>query len=119
MTKTITITIIVLFILAILAYLQSQKLKAKAKECSKEARRFHEKLQQLTAPDHFFTDEELHQLKHEFAPLLKTVNKLYDSVFISRAYLDELGLNDFIDERKFVNHRQYLNNIHQQPKKDS
>ena len=119
MTKIIIITIIVLFMLAVLAYLQSQKLKSKAKECSKEAKRFHKKLQQLTAPDHFFTDEELHQLKHEFAPLLKTVNKLYDSFLISKEYLDDLGLNDFLEERKFVNHRQYLNNIHHQPKKDS
>ena len=99
-----TIIIIILALLAIIAFIvfqRSQHMKAKARECSKEAKRY-------------FTDEELHQLKREYAPLLKTVNKLYDSILISREYLDDLGLNDFLDERKLVNHRQYLNNIHNQ-----
>lgn len=115
-----TIILIILALMAIIAFIvfqRSQHLKAKARECSKEAKRFHEKLQQLTEPNHFFTDEELHQLKREFAPLLKTVNKFYDSILILREYLDDLGLNDFLDERKLVNHRQYLNNIHHQPSK--
>lgn len=104
------ITAVIAVVLAFLAFQKNRQLKTKAKECSKEAQRFHEKLQQLTAPDHFFTDEELHQLKIEFAPLLREVNKLYDSIFISREYLDNLGLYDFIEERKLLNHQQFQNN---------
>ena len=88
-------------------------MKAKAKEWAKEAKHFHERLQQLSDSTHDFTDKELHQLKREFAPLLDTVNKLYDSPLISNKYLDELGLGDFQEKRRLVNHRQYLSNTHQ------
>ena len=56
------------------------------------------------------TDEEVHKLKMKYNPLLETVNELYDSHFISNEYLDELGLGDFMEERKHLNHTQFLNN---------
>ena len=106
----IIITIAIAIILALLAFTRQLNLKARAKECAKEAKRFHERLQQLTDPSHDFTDNELHRLKKEFAPLLDEVNGLYDSILISNEYLDDLGLGDFLEERKLVNHQQYLNN---------
>ena len=85
--------VIILLILIALFYLRQQMhMKAEAKECAKEAKLFHEKL------------------KNEFAPLLKRVNKLYGSIFISNEYLDEAGLKDFLDERRLVNHKQFENN---------
>ena len=110
MIKVITIAVIITAILVFLYFTKNQKLKAKARQCAKEAQRFHEKLQQLSDPAHLFTDDELHQLKREFAPLLNTVNQLYDNPFISKEYLNKLGLRDFIDERQLVNHMQYKNN---------
>ena len=108
---TITIAIIIIAaLLALLAVNKHQQLKAKAKECAKEARRFHDKLQQLSDPSHFFTDEELRRLKKEFAPLLDDVNDLYESMYISKEFLDGLGLKDFLRERKFLNHIQSKNN---------
>ena len=112
MTLFITIAAVIL-VLALLALIGNRRMKAKAKECAKEAKRFHERLQQLSDSSHDFTDKELHQLKREFAPLLDAVNKLYDSPLISNEYLDELGLGDFLEERRLVNYRQYLNNTHQ------
>ena len=103
-------------ILALLAFMKHLKLKASARVCAKEAKRFHERLQKLSDPSHDFTDNELHRLKMEFAPLLDEVNSLYDSLFISNKYLDELGLGDFLEERKLVNHRQYLNNTNRTQK---
>ena len=109
----ITIAIAVVIIAALLALLaanKNQHLKARARECAKEALRFHDKLQQLSDPSHFFTDEELRQLKKEFAPLLEEVNELYESAYISKDFLDEIGLKDFMRERKFLNHIQSQNN---------
>ena len=57
-----------------------------------------------------FTDEEVHKMKMKYAYLLDTVNDLYDSKFISNEYLDKLGLGDFMEERKLLNHTQFLNN---------
>ena len=108
MKLVIGIVVIILVMLGLLRY--NRHLKNKAKRCSKEAKRFHEKLQQLSAPDRFFTDEEVRNLKIEFAQVLEDVNNLYDSYFISNEYLDELGLGDFMEERKLLNHKQYINN---------
>ena len=103
--------VIILLILIALFYLrQRMHMKAEAKECAKEAKLFHEKLKQLSNPERFFTDEEVRKLKNEFAPLLKRVNKLYGTIFISNEYLDEAGLKDFLDERRLVNHKQFENN---------
>lgn len=104
------ITVIILIILIALVVRQSRLLKNKAKQCAAEAEQFHEKLAQLSDPSHLFTDEELHRLKRKYAPLLETVNQLYDSPFISNDYLDSLGLGNFMDERKLVNHIQFQNN---------
>ena len=70
-------------ILIIALFRKTQALKKKARRCAEGAKVFHEKLQWLASPSHFFTDEEARQLKMEFDPLLFDVNKLYDSVFIS------------------------------------
>ena len=105
-----TIILLTLLILALLAFRQYRQLKAKAKECSKEAQRFQQKLQELTAPDHFFTDEEQHHLKREYAPLLRETNRLYNSVLISKEYLDSLELNRFLEKRRLLNHLQLQNN---------
>ena len=112
MTKIIIIIVALLVILLLLAFRKKQQLKTKAKRCAKEAQLFHDKLQQLSAPSHFFTDEEVKQLKHEFAPLLNEVHQLYDSKLLSHDYLEELGLRRLIDERKFLNHIQLENNRH-------
>ena len=110
MTIFIIVLAVIIVLLALLAYRKKQRLEAKARQCAKEAQVFHEKLQKLTDPSHFFTDEEVVQFKDEFAPLLKNVQKLYDSMFISSVFLNNLGLKDFIDERRVVNHLQYKNN---------
>lgn len=108
---TIIFTIVaVIIILALLAIRKHQHLKSKALECAKEVQAFHDKLQKLTDPSHFFTDEELLQVKQEYAPLLDRINELYESLLISRQYLDDLGLKEFIRQRKFLNHLQYQNN---------
>ena len=106
----IIIIVAVVIILALLALMQYHRLKEKAKECAKEAQVFHDKLQKLIDPSHLFTDEELRQIKREYAPLLDDVNDLYDSMFISDDYLDGLRLRDFLRERKFLNHMQSQNN---------
>ena len=107
----IAIIVVIIFIfLLFFAVRQNRTMKAKAKQCAVEAAQFHEKLQQLSDPSHLFTDEELHRLKRKYEPLLRTVNELYDSPFISNEYLDSLGLGNFMDERKLVNHMQYQNN---------
>lgn len=113
MTITFIIIIIILvlvFIVALLAFRKSQQLKARANECAKEVQMFHDKLQRLSDPSHLFTDEELLQVKQEYAPLIDKINELYDSLLISKEYLDDLGLKDFIRERKFLNHIQLKNN---------
>lgn len=108
MKVVIFLIVITIFIFGFIRY--KLDLKQKAVRCSKEAKRFHEKLQQLSASDRFFTDEEVRSLKIEFAPVLDDVNSLYDNIFISNEYLDELGLGDFMEERKLLNHIQYTNN---------
>ena len=110
MSPIVIITTIFIIVLIFLAARQMKLLKAKAKQCAKEAEQFHERLKQLSDPSHLFTDKEVHQLKREYDPLLRTVNQLYDSPFISNEYLDSLGLGNFMDERKLVNHMQYKNN---------
>lgn len=104
------IAITIAVIVAILAIRQHLYLKAKAKECAIEAQEFHNKVQELTTPPHFFTDEELKQVKSEYAPLFNKISKLYERVLISTEYLDNLGLKDILHERKFLNHLQYQNN---------
>ena len=107
-------TLLIIFVIGILciagAFRYNQQLKDKARQCSKEAEQFHKDLQRLSAPGHLFTDEELHKLKVKYNPLLEKVNELYDSHFISKEYLDHLGLGDFMEERKHLNHTQFLNN---------
>ena len=115
MTTILTIAAIAAVILAFLSFRLNQRLKAQARQCAKEAQRFHDRLQSLIAPSHLFTDEEVHQLKRDFAPLLDKVNRLYDNRFISNEYLDKLGLKEFMDERRLVNHLQYQNNQTHQP----
>ncbi|MBQ6227186.1 MAG: hypothetical protein IJK08_01295 [Prevotella sp.] len=88
----------------------NRKLKEKAKKCSEGAKQFHKRLEELSDPSRVFTDEEVRKLKIQFAPLLDTVNSLYDSHFISNEYLDKLGLGDFMEERKLLNHTQFVNN---------
>lgn len=110
MIKILAIAAIAAVLLALLAVRHNQRLKAQARQCAKEAQLFHNRLQSLTAPSHLFTDEELYQLKRDFAPLLDDVNRLYDSRFISNEYLDRLGLKEFIEERRLLNHLQYQNN---------
>ncbi len=95
-------------------HLKKKRLMKEALQCAELARRFHERLQELSAPSHFFTDEEVHQLKKEFNPVLDRVNRLYASSLISQQYLNELGLRDFIDERRLVNHFQNQNNTARQ-----
>ena len=113
MTTILTIAAIAAIaavVVVFFAFRLNRRLKAQARQCAKEAQRFHDRLQSLTAPSHLFTDEELHRLKRDFAPLLDEVNQLYDSRFISNEYLDKLGLKEFIEERRLVNHLQYQNN---------
>ena len=110
MVAIIIIFVIIVAVIAILALRQHNRLKEKAQECAKEAKLFHDKLQILSDPSHFFTDEELRQLKREFAPLLDKVDDLYESRLISEEYLDSIGLKDFLRERKFLNHIQSQNN---------
>lgn len=98
----------VLLLAAVIAY--ALYLRFEARKCAVEARQFHVRLQVLTAPNHLFTDKELATLKEEMAPLLFKVNKLYKNHFISNEYLDRLGLEDFIEERRHLNHSQFLNN---------
>lgn len=104
----IFLVIVIAVVLAIIAY--KRHLKAKAIECGNEAKRFHEKVLEYTAPDHFFTDEELRHLKREFSPVLDTVNMLYENSFISHDFLKELGLTEFLEERKYLNHTQFRHN---------
>ena len=106
----IILTVALIVALVLFAIWKKRHLTAKARQCAKEAQVFHDKLQHLTAPSHFFTDEEVKQFKQEFAPLLKDVQKLYASLFISNVFLNSLGLKDFIDERRIINHLQLKNN---------
>ena len=107
---TIAIIVFIAAVVALLAIGKQKRLKAKAQECAKEVQQFQDKLQKLTDPSHFLTDEELLQLKREYAPLLDEVSELYDSFLISNEYLDNLGLREFIRQRKFLNHIQSQNN---------
>ena len=109
-TLTIAIIVFIAAVVALLAIGKQKRLKEKARECAKEVQVFHEKVQKLSDPSHFFTDEELLQLKREYAPLLDEVSELYDSFLISNEYLDNLGFRDFIRQRKFLNHIQSQNN---------
>lgn len=86
------------------------QMKKKAMQYSAEAKEFYERLKQLADPDHFFTDEELQQLKDDYKPLLKNINHLYKSPFFTKKYLDDLGLNEFVEWRRLLNHIQYKNN---------
>lgn len=86
------------------------QMKKKAMQYSAESKEFYEKLKQLADPDHFFTDEELQQLKDDYKPLLKNINHLYKSPFFTKKYLDDLGLNEFVEWRRLLNHIQYKNN---------
>ena len=106
------ILIFFIFIVASVLLLveQNQRLKRKAKRYAKKAQAFHEKLQRLSDPSHFFTDEEAHQLKKEYDPLFADINQLYDNWIISKTFLNDLGLNDYLDERKLINHIQMKNN---------
>ncbi len=115
MTTYLTIAIVIIALVAVIIVWYTNHLKAKARGYAKEAKLFHERLLQLTDPSHHFTDEELHKLKRDFAPLLYSVNELYNNPFITNEYLDKIGLGDFLEERKLVNHQQYLNNIRQSP----
>ena len=113
MTTYIYAAAIVLGIIAIVALIRlriQKNTKEKAIQCSIEAKRFHDKLSSLADPSHFFTDEERRQLKKEFGYLLDEVNGLYGSGHISDKYLNELGLRDFIDERRLINYYQFKNN---------
>ncbi len=106
------VVVAVLVIACILFY--NHRLKEKAKRCSAGAKQFHKKLQELSDPTHLFTDEEVRKLKMQYGPLLDTVNSLYDNRFISNDYLDELGLGEFMEERKLLNHIQLVNNKNHQ-----
>ena len=106
----IAIIVLIAAVVALLAIGKQKRLKEKARKCAKEVQVFHEKVQKLSDPSHFFTDEELLQLKREYAPLLDEVSELYDSFLISNEYLDDLGLREFIRQRKFLNHIQSQNN---------
>lgn len=86
------------------------QMKKKAMQYSAESKEFYERLKQLADPDHFFTDEELQQLKDDYKPLLKNINHLYKSPFFTKKYLDDLGLNEFVEWRRLLNHIQYKNN---------
>lgn len=108
--KIILIVLAVAILLSVIAFRYNRDLKRKARRCGKEAKLFHEELQRLSASDRLFTDEEVHKLKMKYNPLLETVNELYDSHFISNEYLEEQGLGDFMEERKHLNHTQFLNN---------
>lgn len=112
---SIAIIVLIASVVGLLAIGKQKRLKEKARECAKEVQVFHEKVQKLSDPSHFFTDEELLQLKREYAPLLDEISELYDSFLISNEYLDNLGFRDFIRQRKFLNHIQSQNNQkHQQ-----
>ena len=106
------LVIIVVLILGGIVFViqQNRQQKVQAQQCAKEVQRFNEKLAQLSDPSHFFTDEELTQLKKEFNPVLLTINRLYDSSLISNDYLDNLGLHDFVEKRRILNHIQLNNN---------
>ncbi len=106
--------IIITAMTVLIAIRQHQHLKGKAKECAKDVQVLREKLKRLSDPSHLFTDEEMLGVKQEYAPLIDRINVLYNSLFISKEYLDSLGLKDFIRERKFLNHIQFKNNqLHQ------
>ena len=66
----IAIIVLIAAVAGLLAIGKQKRLKAKAQECAKEVQQFQDKLQKLTDPSHFFTDEELLQFKRECAPLL-------------------------------------------------
>ena len=66
---TIAIIVFIAAVIALLAIGKQKRLKAKAQEYAKEVQQFQDKLQKLTDPSHFFTDEELLQFKRECAPL--------------------------------------------------
>ena len=107
---TIAIIVFIAAVVALLAIRKQKRLKAKAQEYAKEVQKYQDKLQKLTDPSHFFTDEELLQFKHVCTPLLDEIYELYDSFLISNEYLDNLGLKEFIRQRKFLNHIQSQNN---------
>ena len=111
----IAIFFAILALIAIVMITHRNNMKKEAQKCSQEARQFHVKVMLLSSPSRLFTDEELIQLKKEASPLLKRVNKLYKSYFVSNEYLDDLGLNDFIEERMHLNHLQFINNKTHQP----
>ena len=105
------VTVIIFVLIGAFIILRyTKQLKADARQCAKEAEHLHKKLGMLTDPSHLFNDEELHQIKREYTPLLRRVYQLYDNPFISNDYLNDLGLEDFIDERKHLNHFQLMNN---------
>ncbi len=107
---SISTIIIIAAILSILYLIQNQRMKNKTKACVKEAHRLHEKLEQLSDPSHLFTDEEVVQIKNEYARWLKKVNQLYRSAFLSNGYIDSQGLKDYMNESNIIDHKQYINN---------
>ena len=111
----IAIFFAILALIAIVMIAHRNNMKKEAQKCSQEARQFHVKVMLLSSPSRLFTDDELIQLKKEASPLLRRVNKLYNSYFVSNEYLDDLGLNDFIEERMHLNHLQFINNKTHQP----
>ena len=120
LTIAIAFIVFIAAVVGLLAIGKQKRLKAKARECAKEVQKFQDRLQKLTDPSHFFTDEELNQFKHDCARLIDKINELYATVLITDEYLDDLGLREFTRQRKFLNHMQYQNNQnHQQKNKNS
>lgn len=110
MMKIILLILVIAVLVAAFVLRYNRKLKEKARKCSVGAKQFHERLKELSDPSRVFTDEEVRKLKVQYGPLLDTVNDLYESKFISNEYLDTLGLDDFMEERKLLNHIQLVNN---------
>ena len=92
-------------------------LRKQARQYAQSAQQFHKKLKELTAPDHFFTDEELQALKSEYNPLVYKINSLYKTSLVSNDFLDDLHLFEFIEARRVLNHTQYTHNLKFKDKK--
>lgn len=108
--ELILIVIAVVALWGIYALWKYQHLKSLARQYAQSAQQFHKKLKELTAPDHFFTDEELQALKSEYNPLVYKINSLYKTSLVSNDFLDDLHLFEFIEERRVLNHTQYTHN---------
>jgi len=109
--RIVTILAILFVVISmVLSILGKYQMKARARKCALETKKFLRRLEELADPSHFFTDEELKQLKEDYKPLLKEINHLYASPFLKETFLDDLGLRDFVDYRRLLNHIQYKNN---------